>query len=126
MNKPLKALFIINALFNGVGACILLFNTGALNSLTGISSEADFVWHLLGVCSLTLAVLSLCALRIRERYAIQIIILTFLLFNFLTGVISIITLMSGTSQFVIVNTLMHGVLFLVFLVAEISVLRKRL
>jgi len=124
MSKPLKVLFIINALFNGVGAILLLFATGILNSLTGISSEADFIWHLLGTCSLALAVLSLCAIKVRERYAIQIIILTFLLFNFLTGVVSIITLLSGASQFVIVNTLMHGVLFIVFLIAEISVLRK--
>lgn len=124
MNKPVKALFIINAVFNGVGAGLLFFGTSILNGLTGITG-AGFVWNLLGSCSLALAVLSLCAIKVRERYAIQIIILTFLIFNFLTGAISVIALTGGASQFVIVNTLMHGVLFLVFLIAEISVLRKR-
>jgi len=126
MGRPLKTVFIISAVFNLVGAVILFFGTGLLNGLIETGGGTDYIWHLLGACSFALAVLSFCTIWVREQYAVLIILLTLLLFNLLTGVISIFTVLGGASLSVIGNTVMHGLLFIMFTVTGVQVLRKGL
>jgi hypothetical protein len=116
MTKKLKVLFLINAVFNGIGALVLFFGTGLLNSLTGIDSGAYFVWNLLGVCSLSFAFLSFFATKINEKTAIHVVSAVFMIFHFLSAVVSIIVVVNGMNHAIIGNSIVHLLFFTLFII----------
>jgi hypothetical protein len=123
MTKKLKTLFYVNAIFNGIGAVVLFFGTGILNDLTGIGREAGFVWNLLGVCSLSLAFLSFFVTKFKEEIAIWAVATVFMIFHLLSAIVSVIVVVTGTNPAVIMNTVMHMILFILFLVFGIQFIK---
>ena len=122
-NKGLRILFLINAVFNGVGAIILFFGTTILNSLTGMNSDSNFLWHLLGACSLSLAVLSAFSITFKEKNAISAALITFLIFNLVSAIVSVTLIFNGTSRYIVVNTTMHLILVIFFVIFGIRFIR---
>lgn len=111
MLKSLKILFIANTVFNGLGALILFFFPSFLDSLTGLSQQANFLWQLLGACSLALAVLSAFATKMTEEIALKGAVATFIIFNLLSAILSL----SLMKVELLGNTAIHLVLTLSFL-----------
>lgn len=124
MKKELKVLFLVNAVFNGIGAVILFFGTGILNSLTGMNGESNFLWHLLGACSLSLAVLSAFAIRFKEKTAISAALATFLTFNLISALVSVTLIFNGTNRYIAVNTTMHLILVIFFVIFGIRFMKE--
>jgi transcriptional antiterminator len=125
MTKSLKILFLINAVFSGVGAIVLFFGTGILNSLTGLSSEANFVWYLLGVCSLSLAFLSFFAAKFKEKIAVRVAAAVFMIFHFLSAVVSVIVVADGMNHAIIGNTFVHLLFLTLFIIFGKNLLNFR-
>jgi len=123
MKKELKILFYANGIFNGIGAVILFFGTGILNDLTGISSEANFVWNLLGACSLSFAFLSFFVTKFKEEIAIWSVTTVFMIFHLISAIVSVIVVVTGTNQAVLMNTVMHLILLVFFLVFGIRFIK---
>jgi len=116
MTKQLKVLFIANAVFNGIGAIVLFFGTRLLSSLTGLSDDASFVWNLLGVCSLSLAFLSFFATKFKDEISVRVAAGTFLIFHFLSALVSVIVVINGMNHAVIGNTIVHLLFFTLFII----------
>ncbi|MCL2496431.1 MAG: hypothetical protein FWF04_03325 [Clostridiales bacterium] len=123
MIKELKFLFLANAIFNGIGAIVLFLGTGILNNMTGLSSEASFVWNLLGACSLSLAFLSFFATKFQEKIAIWAVATVFMIFHLISAVVSVIVVANGTNQAIIGNTIVHLLFFILFVVFGIKFIK---
>jgi len=115
MTKGLKILFFAHAVFNGIGAMLLFFGTGILNNLVGLSSEANFVWHLLGACSLSLAFLSFFVTKFKEKIAVLSVALVFVIFHFVSAIVSLIIVFTS-NKVIIANTVVHLIFLLLFAV----------
>ena len=126
MVKSVKVILIINGIFNFIGAAVLFLGTTILNHVTGFTGDTNLLWYLLGVCSLSLAILAIgAAARIRERTAIITVLLTLLVFNFLSGVVSLIGLFNGMSIKILGNTGMHLVLVFLLIVFGLKRLKEK-
>jgi len=123
MKKELKVIFFVNAVFNGIGAVILFFGTRILISLTGMGNESNFLWHLLGACSLSLAFLSTFAIKFKEKIAISAALVTFFTFNLISAIVSVTMIFNGTNRYIVVNTTMHLILVIFFAVLGIRFIK---
>jgi hypothetical protein len=123
MTKELKVLFLVNAVFNGVGAIVLFFGTKILNNLTGLNSEVNFVWNLLGACSLSLAFLSFFVTKFKEEIAIWAVATVFMIFHLISSVVSIIVVANGSNQKIIANTIMHFIFFAFFVIFGVKFIK---
>ena len=108
-------MFFAHAVFNGIGAMLLFFGTGILNNLVGLSSEANFVWHLLGACSLSLAFLSFFVTKFKEKIAVLSVALVFVIFHFVSAIVSLIIVFTS-NKVIIANTVVHLIFLLLFAV----------
>lgn len=111
----LSKLFLINSVFNALGGVILLLGVNHLDNWLKIEHQSDFIWHLLAVCSISLAALSFYAAKFKELASIRAAVVTFLIFNGLAALASIWAVADGVSQLVWANTAVHLAFFALFL-----------
>jgi len=111
----LKKLFYINGIFNALGAVILFFLSSILDKNLHLSSEADFLWYLLGVCSISIAVLSFYACQFKENESIKATVITIMTFHGLSALVSSWVLINGITPLIWANMGVHIVFFLMFL-----------
>ena len=102
--------FIANSIFLGVGAVILLFFGQRLfGNMLGLPAAAGFLWQLLGICALGLAVLSGLAARARNRDTVFAALITLLIFQVGSALVSFITGLT-TDHAVFANFVPHLIL----------------
>jgi hypothetical protein len=111
----LNKLFFINGIFNALGGVILFFLTSILDKALHLGAEADFLWYLLGACSISIAVLSFYAYRFKEKDSIKATVITIMTFHGLSSLVSAWVLINGTTSLVWTNMGVHIVFFLLFL-----------
>lgn len=114
MKVKLKALLVVHAVFNLLGAVLLIFADSLLNKLVHTSAHADFLWRLLGVSSLALAYLSYAATNFKEKRAVSTAIKTLLIFNGLAFIVSLWAIANGLPEYVLINGLVHLIFFVLF------------
>ena len=91
IDKYTTGVLIANGVFLGVGAVILLFAGQRLfGQMLGLPPAAGFLWLLLGVCALALAVLSIAAARTRHGDFILAALITLLVFQVGSALVSFI------------------------------------
>jgi hypothetical protein len=114
MRPSTSRLFLLNGIFNVLGAVILVFGADRLSSALHLGTQADFLWHLLGACSLTLAVLSFYAGSFDEKKSTHAAVVTFMTFHGLAALVSIWAIADGIGVVVWGNTAIHLVFFVAF------------
>lgn len=107
-NQFSQYLFLANAIFNAIGAVILFVAPCILIERFGLGEGATFLVYLLAVCSLSLAILSWCAFRNKERTLARAAAVTFLVFHFVSALVSVwYVCMGGGEVYVWVNAAVH-------------------
>ena len=101
---------VANGVFLGVGAVVLLFAGQRLfGHMLGLPEAAGFLWLLLGVCALALAVLSVASARTRHRDFVLTVVITLLIFQVGSALVSFIVGVT-TDRAVFANFVPHLVL----------------
>lgn len=79
MDRNLKFLFIINAIFNAIGAVILILCSAQMMKIfeINLTAQQNFICYLLGACSFRLAILSFYGRKITSKQSLHLIVLTF-------------------------------------------------
>jgi hypothetical protein len=113
--KKLTTLFLLNGIFNTLGAVILVFAPVIMNPLLDIDGDANFIWRLLAVCSFSLGVLSFLGMKFKERSAILSLVIVFSIFHGASALISILEVFDGLPGFVFGNTAIHLLFLLLFI-----------
>jgi hypothetical protein len=111
----LSKLFIASAVFNLLGGIILIFGANQLSSWLHLGSSSNFLWHLLGACSFSLAVLSFYAIKFKPKESIKAAVITIMTFNGLSAIVSIWAIAGGINPLVWINTTVHVIFFVLFL-----------
>lgn len=116
MNRGLLLLLLVNAIFNAVGAVILMLFPAQMMHIFGISLSPSqyFICYLLGACSFGFAVLSFYARKIRDNQSLRLVVLTFFLFHLATAAVGIYTCLQGFSSRVWANVGIHSVFAILF------------
>lgn len=110
-----KKLFLINGVFTALGAVILFLFAGRLDSWLNLGHNSNFLWYLLGACSLSLAVLSFYAFTFKETFYVRAILATFLVFNGASALVGIWAIISGVNHLIWLNIIIHLTFFVAFL-----------
>jgi len=107
LDKFAAGVFIANGVFLAVGAVILLFFAEKLfGNALGLPAAAGFLWQLLGICALALAVLAIGAAGTRHHDFYLFTMITLLIFQVGAAVISFVTGLT-TSHAVFANFVPH-------------------
>jgi hypothetical protein len=113
--KKLTILFLLNGIFNIIGAVVLAFAPVIGPFLGLVGSDAAFIWRLLAVCSFSLGILSFLGMRFNERFAIISAITVFCIFHGASALVSILEIFGGLPAFVFGNTAIHLLFLLLFI-----------
>ncbi|MCL2490428.1 MAG: hypothetical protein FWF36_06880 [Propionibacteriaceae bacterium] len=101
---------VANGVFLGVGAVVLLFAGQRLfGHMLGLPEAAGFLWLLLGVCALALAVLAVASARTHHRDFTLAGVVTLLVFQVGSALVSFIVGLT-TDRAVFANFVPHLVL----------------
>lgn len=116
MHRGFQLLLLVNAIFNAVGAVILMLFPAQMMGIFGISlcPSQYFICYLLGVCSFGFAVLSFYARKIRDNQSLCLVVLTFFLFHLATAAVGIYTYLQGFSPRIWTNVGVHSVFAILF------------
>jgi hypothetical protein len=117
--KALRAVFALHGLITLAGAVVLTVFPKAIPSMVGITiARPDYLLvYLVAAAELAVAVLSFGAIRISDRAALRLIVVTLVVLHASSGVLDIVymaqTQRDGT---LIANTVLRFVVVAVFLV----------
>jgi hypothetical protein len=111
----LKKLLFINGLFTAIGGILLIFLPNQLMQIFGIQlpQKDFFIDYLLGVTSISFAVLSFSSMKLKDRSGLKIIALSFLVFHAAEALVGIYEFTNGFTPVVLGNVGVH-VIFSVF------------
>ena len=114
--RGLARLFILNTLFTLAGGAILLITPSTVAQLAGaqIDPNAYFVYYLLGVASLSFAVLSFFGISLTDVDALRALSRTFLVFHASSAVVAAYASIHNLSAGVWVNILIHVLFSILF------------
>lgn len=111
----LSKLFAIHAVFNLLGGVLLFIGAAQLSNWLHLGSSSNFLWHLLGACSLALAALSFYAISFKNNEGIRAAVITIIIFNGFSAFASIWATADGIDRVVWANTTIHIVFCALFL-----------
>lgn len=117
-------LLAANGAFNALGAALLLAIPDRLTYGLRLGPSASFLWHLLAAASLAFAVLSLGSLRLADVLALQVVVITLLVFHAASALVSVWAALTGFPSLVWLNTLVHVIFVVLFAVAAVNLQRQ--
>lgn len=112
----LKILFKLHAIITLAAAIVLIVAPAAIPGTVDIHlhGEAYLLSYFLGASELAIAYLSFFATRINDRYALRIIVITFVIFHLGTAFLEIWALSEGASIKLVGNIALRCIVVLLF------------
>ncbi len=103
----LPNLLLINGAFNALGAAVLLCASGWLSTWLHLGHDVTFLWWLLAGASLSLALLSFGAARLRNPDSMRLAVWVFITFHGTSALVSAWAVIHGLTPWVWINTAVH-------------------
>jgi hypothetical protein len=116
MNTNLKILLTIHAIVTLAAGVVLIIAPTAIPKTVDIhiSPEEYLLSYFLGAAELGIAYLSFYSRKINDKYALRVIIATFIVFHTATGMLEIYGLLQGVSFKIIGNIILRLVVIGLF------------
>lgn len=116
MTLPVRILFIAHGIVTAAAGVVLIVAPGLIPSTVGIElpGDANLLPYLLGGVELGVAVLSIGAVRLRERAAIRLIAISFVVLHGVTAVVELLALAQGVDPFLWGNVALRVVVAVLF------------
>ncbi len=114
--KNLKLLLVIHAIVTFAAAVVLIVEPSLIPKTVNIEVNHDqyLLSYFLGAAELGIAYLSFQSRNIKDKYALKIIIISFIVFHSSTGVLEVYGLLQGTDFKIIGNILLRAVISILF------------
>ena len=116
----LRVVFLVHGLITSAGAVVLTVWPAAIPAAVGITMErSDFlVVYLVGAAELAAAVLSFGAMRLTDRGAVGLVVMTLVVLHGASGLLNLLYMaQNGVSTVLIANTCARAAAVVVLLVA---------